>query len=148
MWFGISKRLLLRRFWDQKTGLIETMSININFGHDLVSDQKVSLIIGPTLTMTDNREEQSSTDTSSNDQDSLGCFKLLTVLFWNQVLESIILSSCHLTVFVIRMLSQVIGTVVLTANNLKFFSSHDYSLTATWAGQWLLFWPKQLKREK
>ena len=33
---------------------------------------------------------------------------------------------------------QVIGTVVFTANNLKFFSSHDFSLRATWAGHWLL----------
>ena len=45
-------------------------------------------------------------------------------------------------------LPQVIGTVVFTANNLKFFSSHDFSLTATRAGHWLLGRPKQLKREK
>ena len=40
--------------------------------------------------------------------------------------------------------TQVIGTVVFTANYLKFFSSHDFSLTATWAGHWLLGRPKQL----
>ena len=47
-----------------------------------------------------------------------------------------------------RSRSQVIGTLVFTANDLKFFSSHDFSLTATWAGHWLLGRPKQLKREK
>ena len=51
-------------------------------------------------------------------------------------------------VSIVTVLPQVIGTVVFTANNLKFFSSHDFSLTATWAGHWLLGRPKQLKREK
>ena len=44
--------------------------------------------------------------------------------------------------------SQLIGTVRFTATYLKFVSSLDFSLTATWAGHWLLGRPKQLKREK
>ena len=52
----------------------------------------------------------------------------------------------------IRILSQIdpqlIRTVKFTATYLKCVSSLDFSLTATWAGHWLLGRPKQLKREK
>ena len=41
-----------------------------------------------------------------------------------------------------------IRTVKFTATYLKCVSLLDFSLTATWAGYWLLGRPKQLKREK
>ena len=48
------------------------------------------------------------------------------------------------TVRTIMIITQVIGTVVFTANNLKFGSFHDFSFRAAWARHWLLGRPKEL----